>query len=139
MKKHLLTLIIALGVMTALTSTHAAAQELNMDMSWAINAQTAYQQQGDAMAYATAMAYYNYMQYLRQQLGYPGPSLPTGVTAETLRDSMERLRHSMDIYNAASAANSDATSTSVNNWDYRAVRNCQPVVDAYGQQGWICQ
>jgi hypothetical protein len=76
MKKHLLTLIVALGLMAAL-STHAAAQMPNMDMSWAIGSLTQLQRQGDARAHATAMAYYNYMLRLRQ-MGYTGPSLAHG-------------------------------------------------------------
>lgn len=133
MKKHLFTLVIALGLMAA----HAAAQMPNMDMSWAIRSQMQLQRQGDATARATAMAYYNYMLRLRQ-MGYTGPSLPTGVTAETLRASQQRLQQSMDAYHASSAANSDRTSNAINNWDYRAIRGCQLVVDAYGYQRMVC-
>ncbi|MBZ5719812.1 MAG: hypothetical protein LAO03_05475 [Acidobacteriia bacterium] len=137
MKKHLLTLIFALGLMAALTPTNAAAQMPNMDMSWAMRSQLQLQRQGDYTAHATAMAYYNYMLRLRR-MGYTGPSLPTGVTPDTLRASMQRLQQSMDAYHASSAANSDRTSNAINNWDYRAVRGCQLVVDYYGQQRWYC-
>ena len=137
MKKHMIVLIAALGLIIALTPTKAAAQMPNMDMSWAIRSQMQLQQQGDAMAHATAMAYYNYMLQLRRQ-GYTGPSLPTGVTPDTLRASMQRLQQSMDAYHASSAANSNATDRAINNWDYRAVRGCQWVIDVYGQKGWVC-
>jgi hypothetical protein len=137
MKKHLLTLVFVLGVMASLTSTNAAAQMPNMDMSWGIRSQMAMQAQGDAMARATAMAYYNYMLRLRA-MGYTGPSLPTGVTPDTMRASMQRLQQSMDAYHASSAANSNRTSNAIHNWDYRAVRGCQLVVDSYGQQRWYC-
>jgi hypothetical protein len=137
MKKHLLTLIIALSAMTTLTSSHAAAQMPNMDMSWAIRSQMQYQAQGNAMARATAMAYYRYMLRLRA-MGYKGPSLPTGVTPETLRASAQRLQQSMDAYHASSAANSNRTSAAVNNWDYRAVRGCSLATNAYGQNYWVC-
>ena len=137
MKKHLLTLIGTLGLMAGLTSTTTFAQAPPMDMSWGIRSQMQLQQQGDATAWATAMAYYNYMLRLRR-MGYTGPSLPTGVTAETLRNSMQRLQQSMDAYHASSAANSDRTSNAITNWDYRAIRGCQLVVDAYGYQRWAC-
>jgi hypothetical protein len=137
MKKHMLTLIFTLGLIAALTSTKAAAQMPNMDMSWALRSQMQLQRQGDATARATAMAYYNYMLRLRR-MGYTGPSLPTGVTPDTMRASMQRLQQSMDAYHASSAANSNRTSNAVNNWDYRAVRGCQLVVDAYGYQRWVC-
>jgi len=137
MKKHLLTLIFALGLMAVQTSTKAAAQMPNMDMSWGIRSQMQYQQMGDAMARATAMAYYNYMLRLRA-MGYTGPSLPTGVTPDTLRASMQRLQQSYDAYNASAAANSNRTSNAVGNWDMQAIRGCQLVVDYYGQQKWYC-
>jgi hypothetical protein len=137
MKKHMLTLIGTLGLMAALTSTKAAAQAPPMDMSWGIRSQIQAQQQGDAMARATAMAYYRYMLQLRR-MGYTGPSLPTGVTPETLRNSMQRLQQSMDAYHASSAANSNRTSNAIANWDYRVLRGCQLVVDAYGNQKMVC-
>jgi hypothetical protein len=137
MKKYMLTLIATLGLTAALTSTTAFAQMPNMDMSWAMRSQMQLQQQGDATARATAMAYYRYMLQLRR-MGYTGPSLPTGVTPETLRASAQRLQQSMDAYHASSAANSDRTSNAINNWDYRAVRGCQLVVDVYGTQRWVC-
>jgi hypothetical protein len=137
MKKHMLTLIATLGLMAALTSTKAVAQMPNMDMSWGMRSQMQLQQRGDATARATAMAYYRYMQQLRR-MGYTGPSLPTGVTPETLRASAQRLQQSMDAYHASSAANSNRTSNAINNWDYRAVRGCQLVVDVYGTQRWVC-
>jgi hypothetical protein len=86
---------------------------------------------------ARLIAYYRYMLQLRR-MGYTGPSLPTGVTPETLRASAQRLQQSMDAYHASSAANSDRTSNAINNWDYRAVRGCQLVVDVYGTQRWVC-
>lgn len=137
MKKHMQMLIAALSLIATLTPIRAAAQMPSMDMSWAIRSQMQLQRRGDATAHATAMAYYNYMLRLRRQ-GYRGPSLPTGVTAETLRASTQRLQQSMDAYHASSAANSNATSNAINNWDYRAVRGCQWVVDDYGNKGWVC-
>jgi hypothetical protein len=137
MKNHVLTLVFVLGLMASLTSTKAAAQMPNMDMSWGIQSQMNLQARGDAMARATVMAYYNYMLRLRM-MGYTGPSLPTGVTPETLRASMQRLQQSMDAYHASSMANSNRTDAAINNWDYRAIRGCQLVVDAYGQQRWYC-
>ena len=137
MEKHLLTLVLALGVIASMTSINAVAQMPNMDMSWGIRSQMALQARGNATAHATAMAYYNYMLRLRA-MGYRGPSLPTGVTPDTLRASMQRLQQSMDAYHASSMANSNRTNNAINNWDYRAVRGCQIVVDYYGQQRWYC-
>jgi hypothetical protein len=44
----------------------------------------------------------------------------------------------MDAYHASSAANSNRTSNAIANWDYRAIRGCQLVVDVDGQQKWFC-
>ena len=137
MKKQIFILIAVLSLAAALPTGAAAQAMPNMDMSWGIRSQMQLQQQGDAMARATAMAYYNYMLRLRRQ-GYRGPSLPTGVTPDTLRASTQRLQQSMDAYHASSAANSNATDRAINNWDYRAVRGCQWVVDYYGNKGWVC-
>lgn len=137
MKRYIPMLIVALGLMAALTPANAVAQMPNMDMSWAIRSQMQLQRQGDATARATAMAYYNYMLRLRR-MGYKGPSLPTGVTSDTLQSSMQRLQQSMDAYHASSAANSNRTSNAIANWDYGAIRGCQLVVDVNGQQKWYC-
>jgi hypothetical protein len=137
MQKNKLALIAVLGLMAVFMTTKAAAQMPNMDMSWGIRSQMQLQQQGDAMARATAMAYYNYMLRLRQ-MGYRGPSLPTGVTPDSLRSSMNRLQQAMDAYHTSSAMNSNRTSNAIGNWDMQAIRGCQPVVDSYGQQRWSC-
>src|ERR1700752_808755 len=100
MKKHMLTLLFMLGLTSGCTAINAAAQIPNMDMSWAIQSQMNLQARGDAVARATAMAYYNYMLRLRA-MGYTGPSLPTGVTPQSLAASMQRLQQSMDAYHAS--------------------------------------
>jgi len=135
--KNLLTLVFTLGLAAALTSTRAAAQMPNMDMSWGIRNQMQYQAQGNAMAHATAMAYYNYMRRLRA-MGYTGPSLPTGVTPESLQNSMQRLQQAQDGFHASSFANSNRTFNSATNYDYRAIRGCTLAVDSYGQKTWVC-
>lgn len=137
MKNHMLTLIATLGLMATVAAPKAASQTLNMDMSGAMRRQMMLQAQGDAYARSVAQAYYNYMLRLRQQ-GYTGPSLPTGVTADTLRASMQRLQNSMDAYHASSANNSNRRSNAVANWDYRALRGCQVVVDANGNRWMVC-
>jgi hypothetical protein len=77
---------VGLGLAAVVPAT-SFAQMPPMDMSWAIRSQTQLQARGDYAAHATAMAYYNYMQQLRAA-GYTGPSLPTGVTNESLRASI---------------------------------------------------
>src|SRR5262250_1201144 len=81
------------------------AQPAPMDMSWGIRAQMQYQAQGDARARAAAMAYYRYMQQVRAA-GYTGPSLPTGVTNESLRASINAANQAGQAYNQAQFANS---------------------------------
>jgi hypothetical protein len=135
------TAILAGTMMAAafgLTATKASAQGMpNMDMSWGMQSQMQLQRQGDAAAAATAQAYYLYMQQLRAR-GYRGPSLPTGVTPETLRGAMQRLQSSMDAYHAAAARNSNRTSNAIAGWDLRAIRGCQLVTDKNGRRTYVC-
>ena len=137
MKKHMLTLLTMLGLMAVLGIAPALAQMPNMDMSWAMNQQMRLQQQGDYAAMSTAMAYYNYMARLRQ-MGYTGPSLATGVTPQSLQNSIRGAQNAMDAYNRGWQVNSNRTSNAVNNWDYQAVRGCSLVVDVYGYRRWVC-
>lgn len=137
MKKHMLTLLAMLGLMAAAGAAPAFAQMPNMDMSWAINQQMRLQQQGDYAAMSTARAYYNYMLRLRQ-MGYTGPSLATGVTPQSLQNSIRGAQNAMDSYRHASQANSNRTSNAIGNWDRQAVRGCTAVVDVYGYRRWVC-
>jgi hypothetical protein len=137
MKQNMLTLLAMRGLMAVLGAAPAFAQMPNMDMSWAINQQMRLQQQGDNAAMNAASAYYNYMVRLRQ-MGYTGPSLATGVTPQSLQNSIRGAQNAMDAYNHASQVNSNRTSNAVSNWDYRAVRSCSIVVDVYGYQRWVC-
>jgi len=138
MKRFLLTLTAALGLTAILAPGTASAQTLNMDMSWGIRNQMMYQQQGDANARAVAAAYYNYMLRLRR-MGYTGPSLPTGVTTQSLQAANQRLQQAYDAYNHSSMINSQRTSNAVNDWTMRAIRGCYPVIDAYGHRTYVCQ
>ena len=137
MKKNMLSLIAMLGLMAVLGVGTAFAQMPPMDMSWGIQQQMRLQQQGDAAAMNAANAYYNYMVRLRQ-MGYTGPSLATGVTQQSLQDSIRGAQGAMDAYNHASQVNSNRTSNAVNSWDNRAVRGCYLGVDVYGYQRWVC-
>ena len=130
-------ILIAAALVAIFAPGKAAAQQLNMDMSWGIRQQMAYQAQSDAYARSVAQAYYNYMLQLRRS-GYTGPSLPTGVTADTLRASNQRLQNSMDAYHASSAINSNRRSNAVAAWDYQAIRGCQVVTDARGYRYAYC-
>jgi hypothetical protein len=108
-----------------------------MDMSWGIRAQMQYQAQGDAAARAAAMTYYRYMQQLRAA-GYTGPSLPTGVTNESLRASINAANQAAQSYNNAQFNNSQRRSNAAYDYDMRAIRGCQYGYDQYGRYGYIC-
>lgn len=136
MKHQLLTLIAALAAMASLTSTPAAAQSA-MNMSGLIRQQMVYKAQGDAAARAAAIQYYNMMVRLRQQ-GYTGPSLPTGVTAESLQAANQQLQATMDRYHAASANNANRQSNAVKVWDYTAIRGCHVVVNTNTNKTLVC-
>jgi len=117
----------------ALLPSAVEAQAPPMDMSWGIRSQMQYQAQGDAAARATAMAYYRYMQQLRAA-GYTGPSLPTGVTNESLRASINAANRAGQAYNRAQFDNSQRKSNTAYDYDMRAVRGCSgPFVDQYGR------
>jgi hypothetical protein len=106
-----------------------------MDMSWGIRAQMQYQAQGDAAARAAAMTYYRYMQQLRAA-GYTGPSLPTGVTNESLRASINAANQAGQAYNNAQFNNSQRRSNTAYDYDMRAIRGCTKYVDQYGRIGY---
>jgi hypothetical protein len=103
-----------------------------MDMSWGIRAQMQYQAQGDARARATAMAYYRYMQQLRAA-GYTGPSLPTGVTPESLQRSINAANQAGQAYNAAQFANAQRRYNTAYDYDMRAIRGCTRYINQWGQ------
>ena len=100
----------------------------NMDMSWALRSQANLWQQGQATAYGAAMQYYTYMLRLRQ-MGYTGPSLPTGVTNESLRASVNGANQAGQSYIAAQGANSARTSAAINNWTTGAIRGQAQYID----------
>jgi hypothetical protein len=111
------------------------AQAPPMDMSWAIRSQMQYQARGDAAARAAAMTYYRYMQQLRAA-GYTGPSLPTGVTNESLRASINAANRAGQAYNEAQFNNSQRKSNTAYDYDMRAIRGCTRYVDQYGRVGY---
>ena len=126
------TIALALGL-SAFIPSFSQAQSPPMDMSWGIRAQMQYQAQGDAAARSAAMQYYRYMQQLRAA-GYNGPSLPTGVTNESLRRSINAANQAGQAYNQAQFANSQRRSNTAYDYDMRAVRGCSgPFVDQYGR------
>ena len=115
----------------------AHAQVPPMDMSWAMRSQTDLFNRGQAAANATAMQYLRYMQQLRAA-GYTGPSLPTGVTNESLRASIDAANRAGQAYNQAQMINSQRRSNAVYDYDMRAIRGCQLAVDQYGRVGYAC-
>jgi hypothetical protein len=108
------------------------AQAPPMDMSWGIRAQMRYQAQGDAAARNAALTYYRYMQRLRAA-GYTGPSLPTGVTNESLRASINAANQAGQAYNNAQFANSQRRSNTAYDYDMRAIRGCTRYINQWGQ------
>jgi hypothetical protein len=126
---HIVALSLGLAILVPAV-THA--QNPPMDMSWGIRAQMQYQAQGDAAARNAALTYYRYMQQLRAA-GYTGPSLPTGVTNESLRASINAANQAGQAYNRAQFANSQRKSNTGYDYDMRAIRGCTPYVDQYGR------
>jgi hypothetical protein len=106
-----------------------------MNMSWAIQSQMNAYNQGQARANAAAMQYYQYMQQLRAA-GYTGPSLPTGVTNESLRASINAANQAGQAYNQAQFNNSQRRSNATYDYSMRAIRSCTPYVDQYGRVGY---
>jgi hypothetical protein len=94
-----------------------------MDMSWAMQRQMALQQFGDQVAIGTADAYLEYMNWLRMN-GYTGPSLPTGVTTQSLQGSIRALNDQYQVNNGSALRNMGTTSQAVENWDLQAIRGC---------------
>ena len=119
-------------VLAAAAPVVASAQVLNMDMSWAIQSQM----QNQAYAQAAAMNYLRYMQQLRA-MGYTGPSLPTGVTPESLRQSINGMNEAWSSYNRAQSVNSQRLSNSVNNYVMQGIRGCS-LVNYYGRPTYVC-
>ena len=108
------------------------AQAPPMDMSWGIRAQAQYQAHADAAARNTALMYYRYMQQLRAA-GYTGPSLPTGVTPESLQRSINAANQAGQAYNAAQLANSQRRYNTAVDYDMRAIRGCTRYINQWGQ------
>ncbi|HNU10826.1 MAG TPA: hypothetical protein PKJ45_05615 [Rubrivivax sp.] len=123
-------------VLAAAAPVVASAQVLNMDMSWAIQSQMQNQAYAQAAAQAAAMNYLRYMQQLRA-MGYTGPSLPTGVTPESLRQSINGMNEAWSSYNRAQSVNSQRLSNSVNNYVMQGIRGCS-LVNYYGRPTYVC-
>jgi hypothetical protein len=118
--------------LTVIAPSLAYGQAPPMDMSWAIRSQQQAWNVGQANAQATAMAYYRYMQQLRAQ-GYTGPSLPTGVTPESLRNSINAANQAGQAYNQAQMLNAQRRQNTATDYDMRAIRGCTRYVNQYGQ------
>lgn len=122
----------------AFAATGAArAQFAPMDMSWAMQSQMSAWNQGQAAANAAAMQYLQQMRALRAS-GYTGPSLPTGVTHESLRASINGANAATEDYIRAQSRNSARQSAAVHDYSMQAIRGCRPAVDQYGRFGYVC-
>jgi hypothetical protein len=137
LKRSLKTAAAAALALGLVTPVAVLAQAPPMDMSWAIRSQQRNWVIGQNAAYSTAMAYYRYMQQLRA-MGYTGPSLPTGVTPESLRNSINAANQAGMDYNRAQMLNSQRRSNATADYDLRAIRGCWHGVDAYGRPAYIC-
>jgi hypothetical protein len=129
--KIIRTVLLSLGF-AVLASSAAHAQNPPMDMSWGIQSQISAYNRGQAAANSAAMQYLRYMQQLRAA-GYTGPSLPTGVTNESLRASINAANQAGQAYNRAQFDNSQRRSNAVYDYNMRAIRGCTPYVDQYGR------
>jgi|SRR5215471_9375555 len=132
MQKRLLKIFAATLTIGLVAPAAVLAQAPPMDMSWAIRSQQRNWAMGQAAANATAMSYYRTMQQLRA-MGYTGPSLPTGVTPESLRNSINAANQAGIDYNHAQMLNSQRRSNAAADYDLRAIRGCSYAVDQYGR------
>jgi hypothetical protein len=144
MKKLVLAMVVAFGMLLGFDGP-AGAQwaapmgmgwgnpyQAPMDMSWAIQSQGMLQQYGDWAAMNAANTYLNYMNQIRNN-GYTGPSLPTGVTPQSLHGSIEALNRQYSVNNQSAMGNAHTTSQAIGDFDQRAIRGCIPTYDAYGR------
>ncbi len=113
----------------------ALAQAPPMDMSWAIRSQAYAYNRGEAAAQSAALQYLRYMQQLRAA-GYTGPSLPTGVTNESLRASINAANQAGQAYNQAQFNNAQRRYNATYDYDMRAIRGCTRYIDQYGRIGY---
>jgi hypothetical protein len=127
-------LVSSLGF-AVLAPSIALAQAPPMDMSWAIRSQTYAYNRGEAAAQSAALQYMRYMQALRAA-GYTGPSLPTGVTNESLRASINAANQAGQAYNQAQFANAQRRYNTAYDYDMRAIRGCTRYIDQYGRVGY---
>jgi hypothetical protein len=125
------TVLLSFGF-AVLASSAAHGQAPPMDMSWGIQSQINAYNRGQAAANSATMQYMRYMQQLRAA-GYTGPSLPTGVTNESLRASINAANQAGQAYNRAQFDNSQRRSNAVYDYNMRAIRGCTPYVDQYGR------
>ena len=133
---HLVKIASAVAFSLAVICPSAAhSQAPPMNMSWGIQSQMNAYNQGQANANAATMYYIRYMQQLRAS-GYTGPSLPTGVTNESLRASINAANQAGQAYNRAQFDNSQRRSNATYDYSMRAIRGCTPYVDQYGRVGY---
>ena len=123
--------VLSLGF-SVFASSPALAQNPPMNMSWGIQSQIQNFNRGQAAANSATAQYIRYMQQLRAA-GYTGPSLPTGVTNESLRASINAANQAGQAYNRAQFDNSQRRSNATYDYGMRAIRGCTPYVDQYGR------
>lgn len=128
---------VSAALVLTLAASGAVAQAPPMDMSWAFQQQAYAGMMGEMAARNAALAYYNNMQRLRA-MGYTGPSLPTGVTPQSLRESVAGANAATQRYIQGSQLNSNRTSNAINDYTMRGIRGCYYARDAYGHVGYVC-
>ena len=108
-----------------LASSPANAQ---FDMSWAFQSQANAWNHGMAAAQAAANQYLQHMQQLRAN-GYTGPSLPTGVTNESLRASINGMNQAFQANNDAWHGQSQRIGNAIENYVIGGIRGQASYID----------
>lgn len=121
MKKQILTIVATLALMTGVVRAQSMPN-FGAGMTGLIQQQLKFQKQGDAMARAAAMRYYQYALALRKQ-GYKG-AIPTGVTTDSLNAANTALQNAGTRYIQNSQINAQKTWNSVDDTNAAITQGC---------------
>jgi hypothetical protein len=121
MKKLIFTIVATLVLMTGVARAQSMPN-VGAGMTGLIQQQLRLQKQGDSMARAAAMRYYQYALALRKQ-GYQGP-IPTGVTTQSLNDANTALQRAGASYIQNSRINAQKTWNSIDDTNAAITQGC---------------